>query len=199
MLKAKKVNRGNTMKTMNTLLVLLLFSLPAFSQSTYSLSSQDSRIVVKGTSSVHDWESEAEKFEGQVSFTITDNVLESIESLEVTIDAGAVKSGKRIMDNKTKDALDAKKNPDIIFSLSGLESVTNDSVTVSGTLTLAGVTKDITLTGGYSLGADGSLNVSGVQPIDMEVYGIDPPTAMMGALKTGKDVEIEYSVKFVKN
>lgn len=194
-----KVNRGKIMKSLSTILLIVLINLPVFSQSTYTLNEENSKIVVLGTSSVHDWESNAEKFTGEASVAVTDGLITSIESLTVTVKADQVKSGKRVMDNKTKDALDAKNNPDIVFSLTGIQEVTDDSLTVTGTLTLAGVTKNIEMEAAYTLNSDGSFTVNGIESIDMEVYGIKPPTAMMGALKTGKDVDVKFDVTFTKS
>ncbi|MBO6524697.1 MAG: YceI family protein [Balneolaceae bacterium] len=187
------------MKVLYVFLVFILTITSATAQESYSVNNETSTILIKGTSSVHDWESNAEEFTGSAIFTITEGDLQSIENLAFSVNAQSIKSGKRIMDNKTKDALDAKKNPQITFEFLSLEEIKNDTVKVNGNLTMAGVTKEIMLTGAFQIEDDGSILVSGNQPIDMENYSIQPPTAMMGALKTGKDVDVEYRINFLKN
>lgn len=187
------------MKTLNTLIILISFGTTVFAQSTYTLSNEDSKMVVKGTSSVHDWESQVETMTGTATLNVTDGTIEGFRDLTVSVESESIKSGKRIMDRKTRGALNADDYPMIVFSFSEVDEITADSVTVSGTLSLAGATNDVVLKGTWEMGTDGSFKVSGVQPIDMEMYGIDPPTAMLGTLKTGKDVQIEYNVKFNKN
>ena len=180
-------------------LIALLFTVPAAAQTTFTMDKSASSIVVKGTSSAHDWETTAEEFSGVAALTVTDGAIEGIEALSLEVIAGSVKGGKRIMDNKTKDALKAKDYPTIIFTLTSFDEATPTNVTVSGTLSLAGVTKTVVLTGDYEVGADGSIMVTGVQDINLPEYNIAPPTAMMGALKTGEDVQIEYTIKFSQN
>ncbi len=187
------------MKVLYVFLVFIFTITSATAQESYTVNSETSTILIKGTSSVHDWESTVEEFTGTGSLIITDGELKSLENLSISVNAESIKSGKRVMDNKTKDALDTKKHPQITFDFISVEEITEDTVWVQGNLSLAGSTQKIILKGVYQLEEDGSLSVSGVQPIDMEDYGIKPPTAMLGALKTGKDVDVEYRIIFSKN
>lgn len=187
------------MKVLYIFLVSIFLISSSAAQQSYSVSGEESSVLIKGTSSVHDWESRVESFTGSAIFTITDGVMESLEALSFSVDANSIKSGKRIMDNKTKGALEAKDYPQITFEFISLEGIENDTVWVKGNLSLAGVTKEVMLTGAYEFGENGSVWVSGSQPVDMEDYNIKPPTAMMGALKTGKDVEVAYRIRFSKN
>ena len=184
---------------MKLMILLLFLTIPVAAQSTFTIDKGASTIMVKGTSSAHDWESNAEDFSGTATITVTDGAIETISGLSLDVVTGSIKSGKRVMDNKTSDALKAKDNPSITFSMASLDEVTATAVTVSGSLNLAGVAKEIVLTGDYTIGTDGSLIVTGVQSVNMKDYGIDPPTAMMGALKTGEEVNVEFTIKFNKN
>lgn len=187
------------MKTLYILLVSIFIITSTQAQETYQLLKSESSILIKGTSSVHDWESTAEEFDGAASFVFEEGALTSLEALSFSVVTESIKSGKRIMDNKTKDALEAKKHPAISYSFLSVEDLTEDSVTVSGTLNLAGVAKEISLTGEYQLGENNTITISGKETIDMEEYGIKPPTAMMGTLKTGKEVDVEFNITFSKN
>lgn len=187
------------MKTLYILLVSILLITTSKAQEIYQVVSSESSILIKGTSSLHEWESNAEQFEGSASFITENGALTNIEALSFSVVTESIKSGKRIMDNKIKDALDAKKHALITFSFSKIEEVSGDSITVSGNLSLAGISKEISLTGAYQVEANGNITISGMEPIDMEDYGIKPPTAMMGTLKTGKDVEVEFQITFSKN
>lgn len=175
-----------------TLALLLIVSSSAFAQKKYQ-STGDSKVVVLGTSTVHDWESKVEKFSVEMTIDETDNANLTIQSLEFIAEANSVKEGKRIMDNKTKDALKAKDFPQITFTMSELGEVTTESVTVKGTLTIAGVSNDVELTAAYSSAGDNFV-VTGSYPLLMSDYGIDPPTAMMGSLKTGDEVTLEFEL-----
>lgn len=187
------------MKVLYILIVSFLLIIPTQAQDIYQVSQSESSVTIKGTSSVHDWESTAEQFEGSAAFTTEDGVLIGIETLNFSVATESIKSGKRIMDNKTKNALKAKKHPAIMFNFQSLEQVIGDSLTVNGSLTIAGVTKEIILTSAYQVGENGIISVSGIENINMEDYGIKPPSAMMGTLKTGKEVEIEFTITFSRN
>ena len=45
---------------------------------------------------------------------------------------------------------------------------------------------------------DKQFQVKGEVPLKMSDFGIDPPTAMMGTLKTGNEVVIKYNLEFEK-
>ena len=187
------------MKFINLIIVIILFTIPTAAQTAYTINKGASSVIVKGTSSAHDWETTAEEFTGSATLSLTEGAIDTIQALSLEVNANELKSGKRIMDNKTKDALKSKDNPTITFTFASFDEVTPTTVTVSGTLSLAGVTNSVVLTGEYVVGADGSFTVTGVQDIHLPEYDISPPTAMMGALKTGEDVSVEYTFKFSEN
>jgi len=186
------------MKALYILLVSILLITSTQAQEIYQIEKSESSILIKGTSSLHDWESVAEEFDGAASFLFEEGKLTNIEALSFSVLTESIKSGKRIMDNKTKDALDAKKNPSIIFSFLSIDEVTEDSITVTGSLKLAGVTKEISLTSAYMVSPNSNITVSGVETINMQDYGVNPPTAMMGTLKTGGIVDVEFKITFSK-
>lgn len=184
------------MKVLRFFLVLFLPTSFAFAQQSYQVSTEESSLIIKGTSSLHDWESKVEEFSGSALFLVDGTSIELIEELSFSAVTESIKSGKRVMDKKTRGALDAKNHPQIEFAFSSIVEGTEDSLKVTGTLTLAGVTNEITVNGAYQLDEDGSIIISGLVPINMEDYGVKPPTAMMGTLKTGKDVQVEYQIRF---
>jgi polyisoprenoid-binding protein YceI len=66
----------------------------------------------------------------------------------------------------------------------------------NGKLTVAGVTKDIDLVAKAKVNADKSINVKGSKKINMRDWDIDPPSFMMGAVKTGEEVTISFDLTF---
>jgi len=65
-------------------------------------------------------------------------------------------------------------------------------------LTIAGVTKQVTLQGKITENADGSATITGSRKIKMSEFGITPPSFMLGALKVGDEVTVEYTLKLKK-
>ncbi|RNC85675.1 MAG: YceI family protein [Balneola sp.] len=184
------------MKVLRFFLILILPSSFAFAQESYQVVPEESSLIIKGTSSLHDWESTVEDFSGSGIFFMNGSLVEGVENLGFSAVTESIKSGKRVMDKKTRGALDSKNYPQIEFVFSSIAQVGEDSLEVAGTLSLAGVTNEITVAGAYQVGEDGSIIISGLVPINMEDYGVKPPTAMVGTLKTGKDVEVEYQMRF---
>ncbi len=182
-----------------TIIVGLLVSVSANAQTNYTLNQEKSEIIIKGTSSLHDWESNAETISGLATFQVNDGSLEAVDKLNLTVEVKSIKSGKGIMDSKTHDAFDAKKNPLIIFELGEVTSITADSIFTKGTLTMAGVNNTIDLVGAYSIDENGTLSFSGSEKLKMTDYKMKPPKAMLGTLKTGDDVEVVFSVAFQTN
>lgn len=187
------------MKNAYLIFISLLLISPVLAQPTHSLSGDSNILIIKGTSSVHDWESTAEKIYGEAILILNEGKLEGIKILSFSVETKSIQSGKRIMDSKTKDALKEKEHSLISFNLTEVVEITTDSITVFGTLSLAGMNQKITLNAAYKIEEGGNLKVTGVKPIDMEEFGVNPPSAMLGALKTGKDVEVDYSITFQKN
>lgn len=178
------------------LLALFFTSNALIAQQTFVLDKSQSSVIVQGTSSLHDWESNAEKMDGSVTVSMENEMVKEISALQLSVDASSIKSGKRIMDNKTEDALLAKKHPKITFTYDAVQSVSADSVTVTGTLSIAGAEQQVELTGAWSLESGGKLRIQGAEALKMSSYGIDAPTAMMGTLKTGDEVTIAFNVLF---
>jgi hypothetical protein len=67
-------------------------------------------------------------------------------------------------------------------------------VNVTGNLTAAGFTKEINVPLEVQKLESGQLKVIGSYPLDMVEYEIEPPSAMFGQLKTGKDVTIDFEL-----
>lgn len=147
----------------------------------------NSTLEIRGTSSLHDWESFAKDF----NFTVNQegNVFNNLKG---SIKVKSIQSGKSIMDDKTYEALDADKFPEIKLAGSNL-TLANGKLGGSIQVTIKDVTKTFNISSTSTL-SGGNIKISGEVPLDMTEFGIDPPTAMFGTLETGKDVTIVYSI-----
>jgi polyisoprenoid-binding protein YceI len=154
------------------------------------------QLKVSGTSSLHEWESTAEKLDAKGSFVVTNNTLTDIKEVIVRIPVTAIKSTKgKMMDNKTYEAFKHEKNPNIVFTLTGKTiNTASQSINVTGNLTMAGVTKSIDMNVKYKLLPGGELQVTGSKKLVMTQFKMDPPTAMMGTIKVGDEVTVTFDV-----
>lgn len=181
------------MKTILNLMLaasmLLLHLNPANAQ-TFKV--KNYKVTVQGTSSLHDWESVAEKAECKGAFTSEKNLLTNLSGVIVKIPVVSIKSPKgKIMDNKTYEAFDSDKNPYIVFTLSS-EKISTGFLDMKGTLSMAGVTKTIDVTAAYKVLSNGDLQVTGTKKLSMTDFKMEPPTAMMGTIKVGNDVVVTF-------
>lgn len=176
----------------------LFFTLSfAYGQANYRIG--NFYLAVKGTSNLHDWESPAKEVRANSSMTLVNGVLKSIQSLYVEIPVKTIKSPKgSIMDNKTYDALNANTYPNITYKLekvTGMNQTGNKcNINTSGYLTIAGTTNRIDMYVQGTIGADGSVTFSGSKKMKMTDYKVKPPTALLGSLTTGDDIEIVFQI-----
>ncbi|WP_157939490.1 YceI family protein [Gracilimonas amylolytica] len=178
--------------------LMFAFSTMLVSAQSYSIDVENSKVVIDGTSNVHDWESEAEQFSGNATIEIEEDSLISISDLQFNVVVDGIKSGKGGMDSKTYDALDKKKYPNITFVLSEVTSINDSSLSATGDLTISGVTKSIQMDVEYEIQPDGSVLFKGTQNINMKDYDVDPPKAMFGAIKAGEEVDVIFDAKFIQ-
>ena len=109
-----------------------------------------------------------------------------------------------IMNSNTYKALKADSNPQIIFSLTSpvksLQVISNGKmISAKGNLTIAGVVKAIDIQVKISMPKHGKLIFEGSQIIQMTDYGIKPPVALFGTLKTGNEITIHFTTNFLIN
>jgi len=191
------------LKTQFGTLLTLLIAVCNFN----TLVAQDSKVVlaesklkVLGTSNVHDWEIDAKAMSGKATMAIEAGDLKSIKNLDFAVEVEQLKSGKSGMDNNTFKALNSKTYKTINYKLVSVTKITeisagNFTVETQGDLTISGVTKRINQI--FTVKIIGKKAVfSGKTKIDMTVYGVKPPTALMGTIKTGKDVTVDFKVTY---
>jgi polyisoprenoid-binding protein YceI len=65
-------------------------------------------------------------------------------------------------------------------------------------LTIAGKTLDTDLQATLKKNADNTLNVRGDKKISMKEYGMEPPSFMMGTIKTGNDLTLSFDLNLSK-
>jgi len=130
-----------------------------------------------------------------------DTLLKSFKSIEISIPVKSIHSGNSSMDENMYDALKANDNPDIKFSLININNdtkstlVNQDSIIqLQGKLSIAGKEQMIELPVIVVKDNNGIVTVRGKKKLLMTEYGIEPPTFMLGILKTGNEVSVEFKV-----
>lgn len=95
------------------------------------------------------------------------------------------------MDNNAYKALMADKYPSVYLELITTESITSDQVSAKVKLTVAGVTRIINMKTRYKIFND-QIGFSGSHPIKFSDFNLDPPTAVLGTIRTGNDLTLSF-------
>ena len=164
----------------------------------YTLSSKESKLEVLGTSTLHDWEEVAEEMTGD-AVILSENDQINIESLKFKVPVKALKSDHGAMDKNTYEALKSSKHPNIYYELKEVKSVEKNgqdfNLVTTGNLTIAGVTKNIEMTVSAK-NVGNAISFSGKVDFKMTDFKVDPPTALLGTVKTGDEITIKFNVKY---
>ena len=161
----------------------------------------ESRLWVEGTSNKSDWTVKAQELDVELDL-VPDASSPEVRSARVTVPAAEIVSEKStIMDRLMHDALKVNEHPEIVFELTGAEptAVPEDSdatfaLNATGRLTIAGETREITLPVEGDLLEDDRVRLTGEHTMLMSDYGIQPPSAMFGALRTGDEVTVHFDL-----
>jgi polyisoprenoid-binding protein YceI len=183
-----------------TVILAVSFPLVSSSQVIAKLNLPDSKVYVRGTSSMHDWEVVFEKYDVEFSFRNSDNGKMSISNVKAVFAGASVASENNIMTGKARDALMVREHPEIVFISDGAENIVLNEGKINGTLkgklSLGSVSKSIDI--GFSGNIKGDrILISGSEEVNMADYGIKPPTALLGTLKTGEKVTVELRLSFL--
>jgi polyisoprenoid-binding protein YceI len=117
----------------------------------------------------------------------------AIEAFDVAIDAGSLSSPKEGLDKNMHKALKVSEHKTITFRLRRLEPRpgTPGGLRGIGMLQIAGVEREVALDL-TTQRKDAGLTVKGQVDILMTDFGITPPKAMLGMLKTDPKVTITF-------
>jgi len=177
--------------------LLLLRTQASRAQSTYASSTVD--LVISGTSTLHDWNMKSVKANCTAVFTL-DNAghITGLTALTFSTPANGLKSEHTSMDNNAYKALKSEKNPAIIYTMTSAAVTPGEAGAVTiksaGKLTIAGTTRDQEIIATVKPGADNTFAVAGSRTISMKDFNMQPPSFMLGTVKTGNDVTLKFNL-----
>ena len=155
------------------------------------------KLSVNGTSTLHDWECVSDQIKAETSFKNGTGYINKISRLRVLIPSSSLKSGKKLMNKKMQTALKAGSYPEIEFEIKETINLEKSgSVMVIGDLTIAGITKIISFNLVYDQPNIGDIIFTGSKDLKMTDFQIIPPEVLMGSIKTGDEITIEFQVSF---
>jgi polyisoprenoid-binding protein YceI len=184
--------------------LLAAFATTAAAQTARVPVSPDSKLWIEGTSNLHGWACTAEKFDAAIELDpaaaeqLATAAPKAVKRVDVKVPVKALKCGHGGMDDNLYKALKADETPEITYIMATLEAMPGetDALTLktTGTLVIAGKENTLTMEVTATRLPDGSVKATGVVPIKMTDYGIKPPTAIFGTLRTGDEVKVNFAL-----
>ena len=164
----------------------------------------DSKLWIEGGSNLHDWSCKASAIDAAIDVDAAFLTAESasptlLKKVEVKVPVRNLKCGHGGMDNNLYKALKADDTPEISYIMATFDVVpgaARDSFTVKavGALKIAGTEKPVDMDVTATRLADGSVRAEGALPLLMTDFGVKPPTAMLGTLRTSNKVTVKFSL-----
>jgi polyisoprenoid-binding protein YceI len=160
------------------------------------------RVTIDGNSNLHPYTASTtvvnvvrvQLADGVIGPDFWSNVVkpDALQAFEIAIPAAKLSSPKDGLDKNMHKALKVNEHPNITFRLARIEpGAAAGAYRASGTLRIAGVEKDVTLDI-TTLVKDGAMTVTGAVELLMPDFGIAPPKAMLGMLKTDPKVKVTF-------
>lgn len=149
---------------------------------------------VSGTSTIRGWTCSASGVLATTSGTGSSQpapgFASGLQAAAVTVQVKGFKCPNDEMTQHLMEAMKPEKFPEIIYRLDKYE-VTGGQVQATGTLTITGVTQPVTVPVALKASAQG-VQIEGNTRLDMTKFGVEPPVVMLGLLKVGPQIRIEF-------
>jgi polyisoprenoid-binding protein YceI len=163
----------------------------------------ESRLWVTGSSTVRGFTCKATAFDAKIESTSANSVAailageKAVGGVAVRVSADKLDCANGTMNEHMLKALKAKEHGEIAFEVNSYELVKNGetvAVKLSGSLSMGGVTKPITLNADASAAPNGALHVVGAYELRMTEFGLKPPSLMFGTMKVDDRVKVGFDL-----
>ena len=157
----------------------------------YTLDNENSKMVINGTSFLHNWETIVGKLQGEGIFLFKNKKVVKILDFYLKVEAESIKSGTESIDEKTHLALRGPNYPIIRATIKKIERI-NDRVEGLVDIFVGGVTITEPFSVSLSTPKQNSLIIAGEKKLNMKSFKIDPPTVWF--FKAGDEVTVSFSL-----
>jgi len=163
----------------------------------------DSRLWLEGSSNVRDWRCEATSLDASVDIDDAMHPIGStaarVRGVQVRVPTHALTCGRSQMDHIMYKALhvdDAPECRQIVgrFDVVSTAPGARPTLVMQGTLRIAGRERVVRMPVELEEQPDGSVRAKGALPILMTDYGISPPTALFGVVRTENRIVVKFDL-----
>ena len=161
-------------------------------------------ITILGTSNIHDWKCSTSTLNPTVMVPSSAGMEmgKSVTSISLSIPVKSLECGNGQMNGNLAKALHADEHPAIGFQLVSYvgraAAAGGYQATVTGSLTINGITRQVTLSGTAHPDGNGALRATGSTSFSTKDFGVEPVKALLGTIKTGEQVTIEATIDWIR-
>lgn len=170
-----------------------------------------SKLWFEGTSTLHDFACTTSTIQGAIGVDTVQlvegfsNETPFFSKVKIMIPVQSITSGNGSLDENMYEALKAEEHPYIKFFLLEALKISESKkekdgfeIETKGSLTVAGKEQVIDMTVLLAKKNDGSINVRGTKDLFMTDFDVEPPSFMLGVLKTGNKVVVHFDLMLSK-
>ena len=186
-------------RAIGSIAIALLALTPAAAQDQAPLRLLAARVSIAGTSNIHPFTASTTdvRMSRLVLAPADGDRLQAaakaggVEAFEIVIPAASLTSPKEGLDKNMHKALKTGEHKDITFKLLRLEPAAANTLKAVGLLKVAGVEREVSLNLKVAVNAS-TITVMGEVVLLMTDFGITPPKAMLGMLKTDPKITVTF-------
>ena len=147
---------------------------------------------VSGTSTVRGWTCAAKGMAAvtQGSGAPAPGFPKGVQSATLTVQVKSFRCPNDEMTQHLLEAMKADKFPEIVYRLEKYD-IAGGPAQATGTMTIQGVSQPMTFPIALNPSPEG-VQVEGNTRLDITKFGIEPPVVMLGMLKVGPQIRIEF-------
>lgn len=156
--------------------------------------------TISGTSTIRGWTCSAK---GTIAVmpatsgaTPVHGFANGVQSATVTVPIKAFTCPNAEMTEHLMQAMKADKFSEVVYTLEKY-AVTGSQIQASGSMTITGVTQPVSFPLTLASSPQG-VQVEGTTRLDMTTFGVEPPVVMLGMLKVGPQVRIQFKGTFAQ-
>ena len=188
-----------------TLSLFFVFSSATAQDITLNLS-EIHEFKIDGDSNVRSWDADVTQANGTLELSGIENfsldafTTDTFHSLNITIPVSGIESDSGRLTSNLQSYLKGDDFPEITFNLTEVTSIEMDGdkavITANGIVNAAGVDNEVSMSVEAVVNPDNTVTFSGSQQLLMTSFNIDPPTAVMGTIRSRDEMEIIFQVSF---
>ena len=185
--------------------LLLAAALLAATERARFIPANASSITITGLSTIHEWSMSGSTIDGSID--VAPEIAAAPASAEawksdraalvsVKIPVAKINSPHDRMNRIMLEAMKAKSYPEVRYDLLEARALKGSPeafvIETRGKLTVAGITRDLEMDVAAAKSGESRYVLTGEAPLKMTDFGITPPTAMMGTIRSADQVKVSF-------